>query len=788
MPRRKKSEDIIENDEEEEEVHNESGSENEQENEPKTLDGHIPPLWQHHKPRTNGKRLDWRDWTRDAEPVRKKSKKNITPQEKLEHNNRKTRNECVIAQTDRLKKVKQSLVKSTTADFQKNLDEFIRVSCQNKIISSITANFNSSCNSSALHSAANSDCNSEIGSERSFVFNRNFNDTNLDATQHNSGMPYNNNIPCAVIVGGAVNFTQIADIFKNSGGDSEYKKIINFEPAHGKSQKNMLESLIEQAISDPQERKAQGLSSTAFLTFSRVIRVLTHKFDGLQPMILNFFNVESFNGQVLSDFLDMLYSNQNYLPTSLIFHVATMLSSFTRILRSSILSKIKMEKINIPPARDFQEQLVDTLYFKQDHQGLTESSDNIYLSYDSLLKVNDQFTRLDQSVDLVLKSVEFAMKQERFDPNLTKFDENKISEFGSSVSRYYSAIELLHNYTFPSIATAKYVTYRIVIQSQLGGRKPNGFFESKKFQGFISDLKLLNRPELKARLSSLVEFVMDESVYEIFQSARFDTENLSDPVSLDSLVEKMVQIEMFLTPEDFDPKDPEMLDFLGMGESYENKENEHPKTSNVNRKSISSTKQLQKELLRRSLANQNGKSQTAYEKLRNEGVNCVETILKLILQHPGTKHPELYKRFFYSKPDKMRERMQLDVKSEVLGVLETDPTEDYDEFYPKNLTKNSKTTQNSKNKLAQDTYGIAHKETYDYNNHRVYTTTGAGLKIVNMADWCNAYSAGIGEEFTSCSSYTHFLKCMNMLKFVGIVRNSARRTDHVDQLVWSKQF
>jgi len=763
MPRRKKSEDIIENDEEE--VHNESGSENEQENELKTVDSHVPPLWQHHKPRTNGKRLDWRDWTKDAEPVRKKSKKNITPEEKLEHNNRKTRNERVIAQTDRLKKVKQSLVKSTTADFQKNLDEFIRLSCQNKIISSITANFNSSqssCNSTALHSAvhssANSDCNSEMGSEKSFG-NRNFNDTNLDATQNNSGMAYNNNIPCAVIVGGAVNFTQIADIFKNSGKDSEYKTIINFEPAHGKSQKNMLESLIEQAIPDPVERKALGLSSTGYLTFSRVIRVLTHKLDGLQPMILNFFNVESFNGQVLSDFLDMLYSNQNYLPTSLIFHVATMLSSFTRILRSSILSKIKMEKINIPPARDFQEQLVDTLYFKQDHQGLTESSDNIYLSYDSLLKVNDQFTRLDQSVDLVLKSVEFAMKQERFDPNLTKFDQNEISEFGSSVSRFYSAIELLHDYTVPSIASAKYVTYRIVIQSQLGGRKPNGFFESKKFQGFISDLKLLNRHELTARLNSLIELVMEESVYEIFQSASSDPENLSNPVSLDSLVEKMAQIEMFLSPEEFDPKDPDMLDFLGMGESdemEENKENENPKTPN--RRSVSSTKQLQKELMRRSLANQNGKSQTAFEKLRNEGVNCVETILKLILQHPGTKHPELYKRFFYSKPDKMRERMQLDVKSEVLGVLETDPTEDYDEFYPKNV---SKTTQNTKNKLKQDSYGIAHKETYDYNNHRVYATTGAGLKIVNMADWCNAYSAGIGEEFTSCSSYTHFLKCMN---------------------------
>ena len=239
-------------------------------------------------------------------PVRKKSKKTITPEEKLENNNRKTRNERVVAQTDRLKKVKQSLVKSTTADFQKNLDEFIRLSCQNKIISSITANFNSSCNSSALQSGANSECNSEMGSEKSFVNRTNFNDTNLDATQQNSGMPYNNNIPCAVIVGGAVNFTQIADIFKNSA-DSEYKKIINFEPAHGKSQKNMLESLIEQAIPDPIERKAQGLSSTAFLTFSRVIRVLTHKFDGLQPIILNFFNVESFNGQVLSDFLDMLY-------------------------------------------------------------------------------------------------------------------------------------------------------------------------------------------------------------------------------------------------------------------------------------------------------------------------------------------------------------------------------------------------------------------------------------------------------------------------------------------------
>ena len=68
MPRRKKSEDVIENDEDEE-IHSENNSENEQETEPKTLDSHVPPLWQHHKPRTNGKRLDWRDWTKDAEPV-----------------------------------------------------------------------------------------------------------------------------------------------------------------------------------------------------------------------------------------------------------------------------------------------------------------------------------------------------------------------------------------------------------------------------------------------------------------------------------------------------------------------------------------------------------------------------------------------------------------------------------------------------------------------------------------------------------------------------------------------
>merc|ERR1711976_285243 len=119
-----------------------------------------------------------------------------------------------------------------------------------------------------------------------------------------------------------------------------------------------------------------------------------------------------------------------------------------------------MEKINIPPARDFQEQLVDTLYFKQNHEILTPESDHIYLNYNSLLKINDQFTRFYQSVDLVLKSVEFAIKQDRFDSEKvsSNFSQTEIEESAKSVSRYFSSIEILHNYTYPCIATAKYVT------------------------------------------------------------------------------------------------------------------------------------------------------------------------------------------------------------------------------------------------------------------------------------------------------------------------------------------
>ena len=73
MPRRKKSEDFIAEDEEELEYNDddmnekndiENGSEN-------PVDLHIPSLWQHFKPKSHGKRLDWRDWTKDAEPVQK---------------------------------------------------------------------------------------------------------------------------------------------------------------------------------------------------------------------------------------------------------------------------------------------------------------------------------------------------------------------------------------------------------------------------------------------------------------------------------------------------------------------------------------------------------------------------------------------------------------------------------------------------------------------------------------------------------------------------------------------
>ena len=374
MPRRKKIQDddlddfVVED--EHEEIETDSENDENEENLKKTINSHVPPLWQHHKPKTHGKRLNWRDWTKDA-PKMKKSKNSQQPSST-------SLDKRVIAQTNRLKEVKKSLVKATTIEFQQNLDEFIKSSCANKVICSITSNFNSSCNSSAY----NSENNSEMGSEQNFT-------VNTTANLENPGyMAYNSNLPCAVIVGGAVNFTQITDIFKNSE-TTEQHIVINFEPASGKSQKNLLESLIEQAIPDLAERKQLGMSNASSLTFSKILKVLTQRFDGQKPLILNFFNIESFQGQVLSDFLDMLYSNQQYLPCCLIFHVATMLSSFTRILRSSILSKIKMEKINIPPARDFQEQLVDTLYFKQNHEILTPESDHIYLNYNSLLKIND---------------------------------------------------------------------------------------------------------------------------------------------------------------------------------------------------------------------------------------------------------------------------------------------------------------------------------------------------------------------------------------------------------------
>ena len=70
MPRRKKQEEFVVSDDVSE-VDDDEMANSDSEDHQKPSDSHIPSLYIHHKPKKHGKRLDWRDWTKDAEqPVK----------------------------------------------------------------------------------------------------------------------------------------------------------------------------------------------------------------------------------------------------------------------------------------------------------------------------------------------------------------------------------------------------------------------------------------------------------------------------------------------------------------------------------------------------------------------------------------------------------------------------------------------------------------------------------------------------------------------------------------------
>ena len=203
---------------------------------------------------------------------------------------------------------------------------------------------------------------------------------------------------------------------------------------------------------------------------------------------------------------------------------------------------------------------------------------------------------------------------------------------------------------------------------------------------------------------------------------------------------------------------------------------------------------LQKELLARA-KNQNNSTLTQstfinpklnnFQKLSNKIISVIDDILKYFLAiHPKFIDPKIYKQLYADDSRKDASFYNNYFDPNIKGTVLKDLTFDFDALFTDNkASKSNKSTTKSKTSKRSKPKSIGTLQ----NQISILNTLKENQgKFINLYDWLEAFSAGIGEKAITDESHLFFKKIYNEMKFIGLLKDSSRKTDTGEILNWSK--
>ncbi|KAL5011062.1 hypothetical protein ScPMuIL_013367 [Solemya velum] len=501
----------------------------------------------------------------------------------------------------------------------------------------------------------------------------------------------------------------------------------------------------------------------------------TNKTGGSIPIVIVFEDLESFSPIVLQDFIGICSNYLHKLPLVLVFGIATSVAAVHRLLPSTVSSLLSIEKFQAPRATDYLTLLIN--------QVLMTDRFPFKLGASAFQLLIEMFLFHDFSVLNFIRGLQFAMSQHysssvysvlccpidtlpkklkslsssqldqvRQIPSFMKYVEgcppnqqkSLLLEEEFTKNRILQLLQEIHHYHknfFPvlkclHILVCKLPTYPL-------GKQMREVYElALKSSIFESDAY--------ARAIGLLRMMAAEELTDLLRQCHGELPNniAKDLVDVPSSITSLLDQFKHLT--DFEEEVTEV---------------EQPDVETVaipKKTDLYSLRQKLKDMEKKS------KKLSPYEKLREETINFFDELFRKHLCCP--KSFPLHEILYYDRADVLKRHLSATPRAAIQNALSN----------PHHYLECQCCTSDS---------GSLHPLMPDICIvYRLHLECG---QLINLYDWLQAFATVVSEGEENNNSETineilqaRFIRAVSELQFLGFVKPTKRKTDHVARLTW----
>ncbi|XP_078617874.1 origin recognition complex subunit 3-like [Branchiostoma floridae x Branchiostoma japonicum] len=496
------------------------------------------------------------------------------------------------------------------------------------------------------------------------------------------------------------------------------------------------------------------------------------------PLVIVMEDLEGFPAQVLQDFIIICSQYLSRLPLVLVFGIATTVTAVHTLLPHSVSSLLCMEKFQAQPSTEYLSQVIN--------KTLLSTKYPFKLGHRVFQLLLDIFLYHDFSVVNFIRGLQFAMLEHFF---------NDLGMLCCGVKLRTSRIRAMDHRELEAIR--KTSSFRRYVELQKPQEQRDLLLNDKLTKDvFISLLKDLDsyhtmcypilhclhaltcglpRHPLGKQLRELYSLVLESNVWET--QGYKDAFNLLRLMARDDLVSVLGQcVEKLEGWTESDVSDVIMevqtymaqLDSLGDGSQEEQEEpEERPKER------LSKTTKLHDLQNRLRESAKQKKKLTKYEVLRNKILDYLDEIFRTHLPSPTTL--PLHEVYYYDRVSTLRRHMNAAPRAAIQTAL----SNPYYYLQDETLKSEDGTIPNT----APDVC-IAYK---------LHLECG---RLINLYDWLQAFVMLVhsGEENDGAGTskqnkvdevlQARFIRAVSELQFLGFIKPTKRKTDHVARLTW----
>ncbi|XP_077435131.1 origin recognition complex subunit 3 isoform X2 [Vanacampus margaritifer] len=503
--------------------------------------------------------------------------------------------------------------------------------------------------------------------------------------------------------------------------------------------------------------------------------------DQHPPIVIIFKDLEAFNKKVLQDFILICSRYMERLPLTFIFGIATSPSTIQHMLPHSVSSLLCIQLFQSLSCTQHLATVIDKLILTP--KFLFKMTGKVMQVLISLFLYHDFSVRnFIKGVQLALLehfhsqplSVLCCKKKEavRNTAHLSHEDLERIRQL-PSFTRYVSQQESQEQQLLKDDAHLKEVSYKLI--KELCKYHKNYYPTLRCLHALTSSLP---RYPLGKQIRELHLICLEKNVWETedYQSA-MKLLNMLAKDELFALLQRCAEILQPVNSKKIKSTLVQLEDMLsqfqqldGAGEFVQCDE-ERLATPVKNLQKKTNLYQLQKALLEMN-ESRRSKKRSPYENLRSQVLELIDNLVKSHLSPPESQ--TLYEVCYYSSSSTVRRHLNATPRTSIQSALSSP--------YYYLLNERLKTDDGSVSNSAPDICIV----------HKLHLECG---RLINLYDWMQAYSTVVSaaegndpdsDNFGKVDDVKHarFIRAVSELEFLGFIKSSKQKTDHVARLTW----